>query len=155
LDRKEYLKIHRQKLREKGICILCENKEAEQGFKSCSICRKKARKRLSNLAKNPDWKNHKNERVKRRREVQRQKAMRKIANGEPVCVACGCKDMRILEINHKKLNGKEDHDKQDRLIADILSNQRNLEDYDIRCKVCNIAHFLEHTYNVHWKIIWI
>lgn len=82
----------------------------------------------------------------------------------PVCVNCGCDDIRILEINHK--NGRPKGSYKDskesskhhgsRLWWAIACGDLDVEEFDVRCRLCNILHFVERKFPdliEHFQII--
>lgn len=75
------------------------------------------------------------------------------------CVNCGCDNTDALEINHK--NGGGTRERRERngskaFYLAILSGRRDSADLEIRCKVCNILHYLKELKKVegNWKITW-
>lgn len=78
---------------------------------------------------------------------QRRMAMLKVSPNLQ-CSKCGCENIRILEINHKNGGGnkefKQFYDNDVRKFwRAIISGQRKTDDLDLRCKVCNIVHYVE------------
>jgi len=73
--------------------------------------------------------------------------------GGAKCVVCGCEDRRALEINHKNGGGRKDTVGVQRwtYLRNIIKNKRR-EELDIRCRVCNSAHYLEQKYGIRHKI---
>lgn len=78
--------------------------------------------------------------------------------GGPVCVNCGCDDVRALEINHKKGGGCKDYKDYKsagtRLIDSIFFGHRNLEDFEVTCRVCNALHYMKLKGLTGWKVSW-
>jgi hypothetical protein len=79
--------------------------------------------------------------------ILRNKALEKI-NSEKRCVNCGCDIAEILEINHKNGGGKEEikyvyKGNNISFLRDIALGTRQTSDLEIRCKVCNILHYVE------------
>ena len=68
--------------------------------------------------------------------------------GKPVCVRCGCDDIRLLEINH--INGGGSKEKKGGKGADfcfkIKQGKRKTDDLNVLCRVCNAWHALELKY---------
>lgn len=77
--------------------------------------------------------------------------------GGAVCVNCGTIDVRSLEINHK--NGVPEHERKSQrymrsgpnLHRSILDNHRK-EEFDVRCRVCNAAYYLEKHFGIRYRI---
>ena len=82
--------------------------------------------------------------------------------GPPRCVACGCDEPAVLELNHKKGGGSREVKRMGRsgtsLYADIVAGRRSLGEFDVRCRPCNHVHFIglrRPVLAARWKIIWI
>jgi hypothetical protein len=82
----------------------------------------------------------------------RLKVFQKVSGFEvPKCVYCGCDDIRLLEVNHKKGGGnktdyKHKHNgssKTTTFYKKILSGERSIEDLEVTCRPCNARHYLE------------
>ena len=60
------------------------------------------------------------------------------------CVICGCTEYELLEINHINGGGRQEliSLKGENLYALIIRGRRKTNDLDIRCKMCNILHFI-------------
>lgn len=83
---------------------------------------------------------------------------------EPVCVGCGCKDIRLLEINHKDGHGSKEyhnikregpnlfHIQQYHLAHAILKGKRKVDDLEVLCKVCNAKHHVERKFGLRYKV---
>ena len=89
------------------------------------------------------------------------KALTKIAGGKIQCIACGCDDLNILEINHKNGGGTKEHWGQylgdpGKFYRDIIKGVRTVEDLNIKCRVCNTLDYLERKYGKlpYKKIVW-
>lgn len=71
----------------------------------------------------------------------------KISNSDPpVCVNCGCNELMILEINHKNGGGCQEYKlgmRSKQLCRAIYRGDRNIDEFDIRCRVCNNLHYAE------------
>jgi len=65
--------------------------------------------------------------------------------GEAKCIRCGCDELDFLEFNHINGGGcKEHRDSKNRPMMDrILTNNRDIKDLEIVCRVCNALDFLE------------
>jgi len=61
------------------------------------------------------------------------------------CVRCGIDDIRLLQINHKLNNGKEDRKKYlcNSFYRAILRGDRPFNDLELRCANCNILYDYE------------
>ena len=79
---------------------------------------------------------------------------------EPFCVRCGCKDLRLLETNHKNGNGTKDINcytgRGSGFNRAIIKGIRKVDDLEVLCKVCNAWHYVEQKfglkYNVEFKV---
>jgi hypothetical protein len=74
-------------------------------------------------------------------------ALRKI-NSNLKCCSCGCKIMEILEINHINGEGRAEmkyryKHRNIHFLKDIVLGVRKIDDLEIRCKICNILHYVE------------
>lgn len=62
------------------------------------------------------------------------------------CVACGEDDRRVMQLNHKYGGGGSDN-RAGRggvyLLRRLLSGERDLDDFDLRCANCNILYEYE------------
>mgnify|MGYP001563907046 CR=1 FL=1 len=83
------------------------------------------------------------------------KAIQLVGKGVLACKRCGCADLRVLEINHKNLNGRREL----KLIGSgmtfyrkIITGIRKTDDLELLCKVCNNAHYCEKRYKLKWNI---
>lgn len=58
------------------------------------------------------------------------------------CVACGIRDVRVLQINHRNGGGTRERLEAglsgSKLVRDLLNGRRRLDDLDLRCANCNI-----------------
>ncbi len=80
---------------------------------------------------------------------------------KPQCRHCGCDELVILEINHINGDGRTDglnsSGKRVRgggaaLYRKIVNKIRSIDDIEVTCKVCNIAHYVTRKYGVKYKI---
>jgi len=64
--------------------------------------------------------------------------------GGPRCVNCGCDDERLLEINHIRGGGRrESHNLRGYdFIHAIATGKRRVDDLEVRCKPCNVLHYV-------------
>ena len=76
---------------------------------------------------------------------------------EPICVNCGCNDVRFLEINHINGGGREEFRNRKNLLVynDIVQGRRTTKDLNILCRVCNALddlkrRFGEVSITVNW-----
>src|SRR3989344_6865474 len=70
------------------------------------------------------------------------------------CSRCGINDIRILQINHKNLDGNRERKKEDiwKFYRKIAHYKRDTDDLEILCTACNWIHFLEKKYEVAFHI---
>ena len=90
-----------------------------------------------------------NKRMRIRNAKRRIEILNVISGNNPVCVRCGCDDVRLLEINHKDGGGTQElrHGKKVwRFLDDILKGRRKTDDLELLCRVCNAEHYLELKY---------
>jgi hypothetical protein len=76
----------------------------------------------------------------------RERALAVVAAGEPLCVGCGLKDIRILVINHKDGNGNIERREGmvgKSLYKAIVMGTRRITDLDVRCHNCNVLYEYE------------
>lgn len=81
--------------------------------------------------------------------------------GGPICVYCGCDDIRILEINH--VNGGGAIQRRNKLtksgsglLKDISIGVTSVDGLNVACRVCNAIHdvrkrFGIHNHSVEWR----
>jgi hypothetical protein len=65
--------------------------------------------------------------------------------GGPQCVNCGCTNIKILEINHRKGGGSQESSQGKRLrqmYRDIIYGRVRRSRYNVLCKVCNALHYV-------------
>lgn len=77
--------------------------------------------------------------------------------GGPKCANCGCDEKSILEINH--INGGGNKELRDRdktmLYRDIIKGRRDLSEFNILCRPCNMLHYVANILGIKGhKIIW-
>lgn len=71
------------------------------------------------------------------------------------CLNCNCDKLEFLEINHKYCNGSSLKESGSYLYSKIRTKQRSIDDLDLRCKLCNNLHYLQHKFGKQpYKIIW-
>lgn len=75
------------------------------------------------------------------------------------CVNCGCNDHRILEINHINGGGTSEVKKGQytrQFLRSVLSGDRQIDDLNLLCKICNAEHFVKLKFGIdNFKISWI
>lgn len=142
-------------MRKDGLCCRCGNPVTGK-TSYCRECKSKYQKEWNRKRKlNPIL--HKKD-LKYRREYTRNlryKAFSILSNGKPKCVICGCDVLEVLELNHKTpiLRKKGFKGKAfNTLCVDIIKGRVDRNLFDIRCRVCNIEHFLRSTKGLRWKI---
>lgn len=70
-------------------------------------------------------------------------------NLHPKCINCGCDDIRLLEINHKKGGGTKEFEtgKYAReFYWKIFKLERPVDDLEVLCRVCNALHYVKLKY---------
>ncbi len=87
--------------------------------------------------------------------------LQKVSGQEkPACVNCGCDDVRCLEVNHKNGGGRKEQQSYWKTggysyYRAILCGDRQTDDLNVLCKVCNNLHALELKYGkLPFKVIW-
>jgi hypothetical protein len=88
--------------------------------------------------------------LKEREKELRFEAQKIVGRGKVECINCGCKDVRILEINHLGKNNEKKSGMQ--FYKSIISGKRPIKDLDLRCRVCNHAYFVEKKYGIEFNI---
>lgn len=75
----------------------------------------------------------------------------------PKCIYCKCDDLRILQINHKNLGGTRErkNNKLTHLYRDIYCGRRKTDDLEVTCIVCNMKHYAEKKFGLHFKVEFI
>ena len=79
------------------------------------------------------------------RRAPHRKALEVVSRGKMACVYCGCDDIRILEINHKKGGGGKETERgslHTPFYYAIIQGKRPIDDLEVVCKICNIRHFV-------------
>lgn len=136
------------------VCIVCK-KEFVSNYnnqKTCSIeCRKKKWKFYKDLYNKKYNCSFYNKR--------KLKALNIVGKGNLICSNCGCKDVRILEINHINGGGYKEYknirNKSSRtaiLTNEIVMGRRTIDDLNILCHVCNHAYFVKLKYGIEYNI---
>jgi len=82
--------------------------------------------------------------------------------GGAKCVNCGCTDIRILEANHKNLDGYKERKGYYQgmasgqiLYMNILNGKRKTDDLEVTCKICNALHYVKKKFGImNYKVIW-
>lgn len=78
--------------------------------------------------------------------------------GGPKCVMCGCDRLEILEINHIHGGGNADFARisnQRQFYRRIINDLNATELYDVRCKPCNIVHYVQEILGISGhSVIW-
>ncbi len=62
------------------------------------------------------------------------------------CVSCGCNRIEFLEVNHRNGGGTQENARPSKFYGDILAGRREIDDLELRCKLCNALHYLEYKY---------
>lgn len=92
---------------------------------------------------------------KARYEKDKLNAMIIVASGTLRCVNCGCDDIRFLEFNHKTLThaargGGHNRNLPKKILKGTIS-QKEFDDLNIRCRLCNALDHLEKKYGLVGK----
>lgn len=63
------------------------------------------------------------------------------------CANCGCSDPSLLQVNHIHGGGIADHRENGAaaIYTQIRNGTRPLNDYDLRCAICNWLYYLDST----------
>lgn len=72
------------------------------------------------------------------------------------CVNCGCNNPKLLEINHKNGGGIKESRNANRFYYSIKKLERNIDDLELTCRICNTLHYVESLYgklpyNIKWN----
>lgn len=88
-------------------------------------------------------------------------ALQKISkSGHPKCRYCGCDFPRALEINHKNPNAKKLEKISGKPVSgysfykSIVTGERNTEDLEVACGVCNKNHYFQRKFGLKWQVIY-
>lgn len=79
------------------------------------------------------------------------------ALGGPVCINCGCTELKILEINHKNGGGRKEFRTKNSAqhYRDILSGKSDKDLYEVTCRICNALHYVKDIMGVNGhKVTW-
>lgn len=75
----------------------------------------------------------------------------------PECKYCGCDVYAALELNH--INGGGSKDKRENrtldIVHEIIKGTRDINDYNIACRVCNAKHYAEKKWGIKWTVTFI
>jgi ribosomal protein L37E len=164
--------MKKTKVKSHLVCRACgadwENTDP-RNITQCPFCgkRKDARHRTYTSGSSVSFKQLKDwcandeqrkERYKKNYLIRKKRLFFKISGSiNPVCVRCGCDDIRLLEVNHKNGGGgKELADKSSTCMHhDIISGRRPVDDLEPLCRACNAIHYLELKYGpLPMKVIW-
>lgn len=64
--------------------------------------------------------------------------------GGALCVRCKCTELDFLEFNHKNGGGCKEWRESKKGMADrILKGERETNDIEVLCRLCNAHHYLE------------
>lgn len=92
-----------------------------------------------------------------------------IGGGKIECCRCHLQVEELIDINHRYGDGKKDRpmrvrigpllttefeDARYRMLKGIVSGTRNKNEFDLRCKVCNVAHYVWRIWGIRYKIRW-
>lgn len=148
-------------------CYVC--KKSKMGghpkIKKCNVCysrlyyinNKERFKQLRDIwyKKNKNYKHRQDKEYNKKKKI---KAM-KLCGGAK-CVNCGCKNIDLLEFNYKK-GGHSKLVKNNKLPVGgflhtkLVNGEVNKNLFDIRCKMCNLLHYLELKYHISYKITYL
>jgi len=162
--------FYKDKQKEDGLyylCKKCANKIGRASYKRNREKRlkyrkeycKKNKKKVLECYKRYHRENKEKIRKHRRKYCKKLRisALEKIAGSKPICIKCGCNDLRFLEINHKNGGGTKEYKNigGHKFYHDIINGERKTDDLNILCKACNSLHYLELKYGkLPYKIIW-
>lgn len=105
-----------------------------------------------------NWlKTHKYNSTKRNEKLKKSAIALVSKSTTPVCIKCGCNDIRLLEVNHKNGGGSREQRKKKGVIYwDITTLRRGTNDLEILCRICNARHYLEKKYGeLPYNITWV
>lgn len=132
-----------------------ERKRRAQGIPSRELIPEEKRKEHAReYAKEYDKKHPINKMKRNMRTRKTLKARVYAYLGGAICVQCGCADSRILEINHIHGGGGKEIRRLgggSQLQRSILKDKRK-DEFEILCKVCNIAHYCELKFGLKHEI---
>lgn len=120
-----------------------KNKEARKTYlkEYNKIYQREYRKRLKIEGKVRIWDRNAGVRIRRR-------ALEFL--GEVKCSNCGCDIIEILEINHVKGGGVQEHKLKGgiKVWRDIYLGRVPRENYNILCRVCNALEYVERKFGI-------
>lgn len=86
----------------------------------------------------------------------RLEALMIVGNGVIQCSNCDCKDLDLIDINHKDGGGGEEVRRTGmtgiKLYKAIITGRRKTDDLNLLCKACNWIHYLKLKYGVIYNI---
>ena len=132
-------------------------KERKNHPKYCCICGCILPKGKFRLCEKKECKTEKSKRIQKKYRLEGRIEVMNLLGG-PFCVNCGCDNMKALEINHKYGGGCQDvkdcKSAGTRLIDAIYFGHKNLEDFEVTCRVCNALHYMGLKGLTGWKVTW-
>ena len=139
----------------KKISVSCENcGHTIDARKRKGKINAKRRKQWENWLKTVDWKKHRQEQNAK----ERIRVLLIVGRKEVKCIRCGCDDIRLLEINHKNGRGAIEYEGgryMREFYRKIIRLERNVDDLEILCRVCNAWHYLELKFGkLPIKVLW-
>lgn len=102
------------------------------------------------------YKEHREE-IRKHQQERKLKALQKVSGQErPICVGCGCDDIRLLQINHINGGGsQEQKEVGSNFYARIVNGSRTVDGLNILCRPCDGVHYLRMKYgNIPIKVVW-
>lgn len=72
-----------------------------------------------------------------------------LSDNNPHCIKCGCDDIRLLIINHKKGDGSKEYrgiGKHTNFLQSIRQGKRTINDLELLCGICHSLYHFELKY---------
>jgi len=130
-------KKHRDVWRSQGLCTLCGKRKPDEGFVTCSKCRKENYARHCEYKKNN--KKATNEWSKKRRRKERLDVLTHYSQGAPRCACCGERTVQFLCIDHINGGGNSHRKQGIGSIYPWLLVHDFPEGFQVLCHNCNSA----------------
>lgn len=97
--------------------------------------------------------------AKKQHQENRLKALQKVSGQEkPICVGCGCDDLRLLQINHINGGGSRETKKigsSSTLYCHIITGKRKTDDLNVLCGGCNWLHYVQMKFgDIPIRVVW-
>lgn len=155
---KEYMHQYYVKNREKALKRMKEYHNTHREYRSKYHKGYYIKNRERILRHDKEYQTKHREDYKKYRQERKLKVLQKISGlTKPICVGCGCDDLRLLEINHINGGGRRERRtiSYPLLLAHILNGTRKTKDLNVRCRGCNAIHYMKMKYgDIPMRVVW-